>query len=69
MFPIALIAQWIAYLPALTNGTTEALEAWDKIKAALQASGIEEDTAQLDAVIADAAARKAREDALLGGTD
>lgn len=64
---IALIIQWLGYLPALTNGTSEALAAFAAIKTAAQAAGIEQDTAQLDAAIADAAARKAREDALLNG--
>jgi hypothetical protein len=61
---INLVIQWLGYLPALTNGTSEALVAFNAIKAAAQAAGIAQDTAQLDAVIADAAVRKAREDAI-----
>jgi predicted subunit of tRNA(5-methylaminomethyl-2-thiouridylate) methyltransferase len=61
---INLVIQWLGYLPALTTGTSEALAAFNAIKAAAQAAGIEHDTAQLDAVILDAAARKAREDAI-----
>lgn len=64
---LALIIQWLGYLPAITNGSAEAIAAWSAIKAALQASGVAADTAQLDALILDAAARKAREDAIAQG--
>ena len=64
---IPLIMQWISLLPALSNGSKEVAEAYATIKAAAQAQGIEADTALLDGVIADAAARKAREDAILDG--
>ena len=70
MNPLVILgaaSQWLALLPNLMSGSAAALEAWGQIKAALEANGIASDTAQLDFVIADAAVRKAREDALLGG--
>lgn len=67
MIPFAAISEFLGLLPALTSGSVGAINAWSQIKAALAANGIAASTAQLDAVIADAAARKAREDALLSG--
>jgi hypothetical protein len=64
---LAAASQWLGLLPGLMSGTADAIAAWATIKAALQTSGIAADTAQLDFVIADAAVRKAREDALLDG--
>lgn len=61
--------EWIALLTSGLSGGTAAIgavtAAVSAIKSALAAQGIAADTAQLDAVIADAAVRKAREDILL----
>lgn len=48
--------QWLGVLQQVEAAGSGA---WDSVKAALAAHGIEADTAQLDAVIADAARRKA----------
>lgn len=64
---LAAVSQWSGLLPALLSSGAAGLKAFQDIKAALAANGIAADTAQLEAVIVDAAARKAREDALLGG--
>ena len=51
------IVQWIGLLQQIVTGGTTV---WDKIKAILVDHGIDADTAALDAVILDAAARKAQ---------
>ncbi len=60
----AAIAQWATLLT--TGLGAGAAGAVTSIKTALAAAGIEADTAQLEFVIADAAKRKDREDAILG---
>lgn len=56
MFTIAAIINWISLGEKVFNAGKPA---WDSIKAALAAHGIEEDTAALDKVIEDADRRKA----------
>lgn len=62
---IAALLQWNSLLPMLLSIEDGGKKALAEIKAALAAHGIEADTSQLDAVITDAIARKAKEDALL----
>lgn len=64
---LLIVQQWANLLPGVFAAGEAGFEAFKAIKSALQARGIEADTALLDQVIADAARRKAHEDEILGG--
>lgn len=66
-FTLAAIQEILGLLPILGSGSAGVVKAWTDFKAALQADGVEADTATLDFVIADAARRKAHEDEILNG--
>lgn len=62
---LALITEWLGYLPALTNGTTAGLTAFEEIRSVLRARGIAADTSAIDAALVDARQRLLREETLL----